>query len=295
MKNYLKSSLALLLFVISLPAAAAELYFFSYTVDGVTPWSPDADSNAEFTAIVDGSLQGDGDTIVINALLSASLSGIDYVIGDEVGIRGHVPGSPARISLSGETLDVWACVQGFSIETANGPDCPFGAEGGFLINNTAGDLGLVNFPGLSGNPDVEQTIFWSGIPELGASTREGDIPLNAANWTAVALDSDDDGTPDANDQCPVTILTSTVIVLGADSGVENYFFSASGCSTSDLVQDLVADCLQGERLMSCTARGLNNLKSIAVITGREKGRLQSTIARSQGGPGRKGKGRGKRR
>ena len=46
---------------------------------------------------------------------------------------------------------------------------------------------------------------------------------------AFAQDSDDDGIPDNEDNCPASILDPTVIIDGCDSGVENQLFD-DGCT-----------------------------------------------------------------
>lgn len=291
MRKFVTSSLFLTLLLGSLNASA-DLYFFSYTFDGIVPTGSGTAGRpgTVITGIVDGDLQGDEDTIAINSLKSATLSGFDYDRSSSIGIRGHVPGSRAKISLSGNTLDIWVCVNGFTIQTNNGGDCSFGQEGGFLINNVAGDLGLLNFPGLSGRPGVVQTIGWAGIPELdaiaGGRYREGDIPLNPNNWFAALVDGDGDGVSDDNDICPNSNLEESVVVLEFDTGVENIVFGETGCSTGDLVEGVIVDCtsaIANGKVSSCATHGFNSLKSIGVITGREKGALQSAIARSRGG------------
>lgn len=262
MKHFLKIP-ALFLFGFATLPASADLFEFTYTFDGETPYSfifepGHYQTGAQLTGVVEGTLLGDGDTIVVDELVSASLAGYDYSISTNAGVRGHVPGTAATISLSGDNLDIWVCVQGFNPETVdspdypNGGDCPFGAEGGFLLNNVAGDLALMNFTGLSINnpnpsPGIEipaqQTIAWAGIPDLGAGTRAGDIPLNPANWSAI----------DVGSEAFATILD---------------------------------DCLQSDSsasFSSCTTRGLNDLRDAGVITGARKGALQSATSKSKGG------------
>ena len=64
-------------------SANAELYSFSYTFDG----SDRGTAGHILTGVIDGTMQEDGDTIIINDFLSASLFGHAYDIGDDIGIR----------------------------------------------------------------------------------------------------------------------------------------------------------------------------------------------------------------
>ncbi len=283
MRTILKASTLVIFLAGSLPAVADHFYF-SYTFDGSTPFGSRGPGTV-LTAVVDGTLQADDDTITINKFISATLDGIAYDIGETTELRGYVPGSDASMSLSGDAIDMWVCADGFKVYTENGGDCAFGVYGGFLLNNTADDLALLNFAFLSGDTSLEQTLAWAGIPELTSSFRAGDIPMNNSNWEAGLLDADGDGVSDDNDSCPVTTTAATVSILGVDSGVANFVFAETGCSVGDTVELVVSDCLDSAgatQFASCTTRGFNNLKDSGVITGREKGALQSAAAKSVG-------------
>lgn len=143
--------------------ASAELFTFSYTFDN---------TGHILTGVVDGTLQLDGDTIVINSFVQASLAGHAYIFNGMTGIQASSLDEKAVMSLSGATLDFWVCSQGFTVvDTLGRGDCPFGAEGGFLISENWPDAG-------SGGAAL------AGIQELGASFRDRSIPLNPANWNA---------------------------------------------------------------------------------------------------------------
>lgn len=104
-------------------------------------------------------------------------------------------------------------------------------------------------------------------------------------------DADNDGVPDSADLCVNTNLDATVSVLGNDSGVENVVFAA-GCSTSDLVTEVIDDCDNAGnhgKFASCVAKGLNSLLSSGVITGDEKDALQSAAAQTDVGKKNNGK------
>ena len=158
----------LFLFTFNMLAANAELISFSYTFDA----NPRGVPGHVLTGIVDGTVLEDGDTIEINNFIMASLDGYRYVIGNFIGIRTANFGDVPVMSLSGDTLDFWVCTQGFTQVFLGGGDCPFGAEGGFLISD---NLDLIGTGG--GNARA-------GIPELGDVFRDFDSPINKSNWSA---------------------------------------------------------------------------------------------------------------
>ena len=83
-------------------------------------------------------------------------------------IRANDVGAPPVISLFGDTIDLWVCVQACSQTHARGGgDCPFGDEGGTAI---ACILGVPQFEELN---DASVNRY-----------RENDVPLNKANWNA---------------------------------------------------------------------------------------------------------------
>lgn len=100
----------------------------------------------------------------------------------------------------------------------------------------------------------------------------------------LVTDSDGDGVNDDADQCQNTNLEGSVAVGGIETLVTNTFFEATGCAISDIVGNVESDCSVGARnhgqFVSCFARGVNDLKSTGVLTGKEKGELQSAAAQS---------------
>ena len=199
---------------------------FSYTFTG----NQRGDAGNIITGIIDGMLESDNDTIEILGFKQVSLAGIDYQISESIGIQAILPANKPKMSLSGAVLDFWVCVQGFSQTTADGSgDCPFGAEGGFLFSQA----------GLDG---VTEPWALAGIPELGASYRNSDIPLTLANWQAEIMnpetDTDNDGIVDSvdrdddNDGIPDTYeLANGLDPLDASDGALDY--DSDGLSNYD--------------------------------------------------------------
>ncbi|MFT5842493.1 MAG: hypothetical protein ACI80L_001281 [Pseudohongiellaceae bacterium] len=176
-RNCMKSISILSFFgclLLSSAAVNAELYNFSYTFDA----SVRGTQGHALSGVVDGTLQEDGDTIVINNIVSVSLAGFSYAITSDIGIRAIDPLYAPVMSFSGDTIDFLVCPQGFTTmfegESFLG-DCPFGAEGGFLVSSDSLVFG-------TGDPGTGRAH--AGIPELGNSYRDSDQPFNSANWVA---------------------------------------------------------------------------------------------------------------
>ena len=162
--------------------ATTQLFTFTYTFDGNTRGT----AGHELTAVVEGTLLDDNDTVVIANVVSASLAGIDYEITSDLAIRAANPAYAARMSLSGDVLDFWVCVQGFTFSD-NGGDCSFGVEGGFLISP---HLDFETLACIEPDENGDCIVWaWAGIPELGDDYRDGDIPFNSANWSAQQLNN----------------------------------------------------------------------------------------------------------
>jgi hypothetical protein len=91
------------------------------------------------------------------------------------------------------------------------------------------------------------------------------------------VDSDDDGTANDQDSCPDSDLSETVVVDGCDSGVSNAVLS-NGCTISDEIVKCGADSRSHGQYVSCVSHLTNDLKHDGILTGREKGAIQSCVA-----------------
>lgn len=85
-------------------------------------------------------------------------------------------------------------------------------------------------------------------------------------------DSDGDGLADDADNCPDSNLDTTVVVNGTDSGIPNTL-QLDGCTLADLLGE---DASPAE-----ISRVTNALKKDGVLSGRDKGRLQSLSGKSR--------------
>ena len=99
------------------------------------------------------------------------------------------------------------------------------------------------------------------------------------------LDCDNDGVTNDDDVCPYTVA-GTGLVIGTVtctvSGLDTVL--ASGCSLSEALTDVVGDCADGAKnhgkFVSCVAKQTNALKKAKVISGKQKGQIQSCAAQS---------------
>ena len=160
------------------PLDAPETFKFAYTFDASQLGTP----GHVLMGFVAGNLLPDGDTIVIQDFLSASLAANPYLFTEDAGIRAFDPLDTPKMSLSGAKIDFWVCPQGFTLTTNGAGDCSFGDEGGFLFSddfefnreNLVGPLGWAR----AGIPEIEQLSDGSN------RYRDEDIPINIANWSA---------------------------------------------------------------------------------------------------------------
>lgn len=92
-------------------------------------------------------------------------------------------------------------------------------------------------------------------------------------------DSDGDGILDDSDSCLDSDISPTVVISGCDSGVTNTVLS-EGCSITDLIAECAASAKNHGKFVSCVAHLTNELKKDGVITGKEKGAIQSCAAQA---------------
>lgn len=75
-------------------------------------------------------------------------------------------------------------------------------------------------------------------------------------------------------------VDATVIVDGCDSGVANIIVDADFCTISDLIANCDAKAKNHGDFVSCVAEVTNQLKRSGLISGADKGRIQSCAARA---------------
>jgi hypothetical protein len=99
------------------------------------------------------------------------------------------------------------------------------------------------------------------------------------NASFECLDSDGDGCLDFEDPHPFSDLSATVVIDGCDSGVANVF--PVPCSTmADLLADCAAHSANHDEYVDCVAHLTNGWVAEGLITGRQKGKIQSCAGMS---------------
>lgn len=90
-------------------------------------------------------------------------------------------------------------------------------------------------------------------------------------------DADLDGLADNFDCEPNSNLAPTVVIDGCDSGVTNFLFT-NGCTLSDLIAHIATNASNHGQFVSGVSHLTNDLKTAGLITGAQKGSIQSCAA-----------------
>ncbi|MBI3247763.1 MAG: hypothetical protein HYZ50_14765 [Deltaproteobacteria bacterium] len=118
----------------------------------------------------------------------------------------------------------------------------------------------------------------NGVVIILGSLGDSSGPIGQAIILATP-DLDGDGIPNDEDHCPNSDLSPTVVIDGCDSGVENDLLG-NGCTIADQVHECAVNVGNHGRFVSCVAHLTNGLKKAGVITGQEKGAIQSCAAQA---------------
>jgi hypothetical protein len=96
-------------------------------------------------------------------------------------------------------------------------------------------------------------------------------------------DQDGDGFPDDEDACPTSDLATMVVIDDCDSGVENFLFGTEptiGCTFSDLIAEVATTATNHGDFVSGVADLTNQWKANGLLSGKEKGAVQSCAAQA---------------
>ncbi len=110
-------------------------------------------------------------------------------------------------------------------------------------------------------------------PAINADLTHG-VDLARQEMIDIGWFSDGDGVPDGRDQCIGSSANVTVIIDGCNSGVTNTLFT-NGCKITDLINDCAVGASNHGSFVSCVAHLTNDLKKAGVISGSQKGAIQS--------------------
>lgn len=97
------------------------------------------------------------------------------------------------------------------------------------------------------------------------------------------VDTDGDLVPDDIDQCPTSDFSSGIIINGVDTGIQNTGANPAGCTFADLIVEMIETCLADAKnhgqFVRCVSHETNILKRAKTITGKQKGKIQSLVAK----------------
>jgi hypothetical protein len=97
------------------------------------------------------------------------------------------------------------------------------------------------------------------------------------------VDIDGDGIADDVDECLPSDLSPTVLINGVNTGIQNTGANPAGCTFADLVVEMIETCLDDAKnhgqFVSCVSHETNILKRAKTITGKQKGKIQSIVAK----------------
>jgi hypothetical protein len=115
-------------------------------------------------------------------------------------------------------------------------------------------------------------------PAINSDLTHG-VDLTRQEMIDIGWFSDYDGVPDGVDQCIGSSQNATVIIDGCNSGAPNTVFT-TGCRISDQINDCTVGAANHGAFVSCVSNLTNSLKAQGVITGQQKGAIQSCAARA---------------
>ncbi len=179
---------------------------------------------------------------------------------DGLAILGQIPSVTAKLSVD---LSVRA---GADAAGRARLYAPFPVVGGSSISHydTVASRNLLMEPAING--DLTHNVK---APD--------DLTLELLRDVGWFPDADLDGLADDFDCEPNSNLAPTVVIEGCNSGVPNFLFT-SGCTLSDLIAHIAAGASNHGQFVSGVSHLTNDLKKAGLITGAQKGAIQSCAA-----------------
>lgn len=132
------------------------------------------------------------------------------------------------------------------------------------------------YPDLSDNLDWDYNEFYSYLYNSNI------YQYVAGNFNTVGggnIDTDGDGVLDRDDACIESDRTAKVIVGTDNTGVTNKLLT-NGCTITDMIKQIQLAEVKHGHIVSGVAHFLNAITNDGTITGRDKGKIQSAVAKS---------------
>lgn len=135
-------------------------------------------------------------------------------------------------------------------------------------------VGKVNMAGISGDSG-RLYLFGGDAGSLPQATVEFlELPeCESGN------DSDGDGVPDEEDECPNSDLGAEIVIDDCETGVENQLLD-DGCTMADLIMQCADDVVNHGAFVRCVSHLTNLWKCQGIINGGEKGAIMSCAGQS---------------
>jgi hypothetical protein len=155
-------------------------------------------------------------------------------------------------------------------------------QGGYHTDQAFGGSGPTTLENL-GPYQIYVTLVPEGI--VYANVALGDmvvsgLPMTNGDFVYILRDDDHDGVVDCIDECPNSDLGPTVVIGDCNTDIENTLL-ASGCTILDGIYICASGARNHGQFVSCVAHFTNELVRDGVLSGNEKGVIESCAARSQ--------------
>jgi FG-GAP repeat len=134
---------------------------------------------------------------------------------------------------------------------------------------------------LTGSDASLRPRFGQSVATASERIVAGEPGSGAANIFRFNPDSDGDGMPDEQDQCPQSDTRPTVIIDGLDSGVANALLTEpAGCTITDEILNLAAEAHSHGQFVSQVDRFLLELQKAGILEPNEKQAIKDAAAQS---------------
>jgi hypothetical protein len=104
--------------------------------------------------------------------------------------------------------------------------------------------------------------------------------VNYTDPECLSFDLDNDGIPDAEDQCITSDMSAFIIINACGTGVRNKPVK-NGCTMNDLIAQCAGSAKNHGKFVSCIANLTNGWKKDKIISEKEKGAIQKCAAKAK--------------